>query len=51
MERPEHADGTAGRRLKIDYRDGRPVFFRALPDAENLQHYHDMNRSRKRMDR
>lgn len=47
MEHPSYADGHAGGLLKIYYRDGRPIFFEAVPHARNRQHFQDMDRSRK----
>ncbi|KAH7696362.1 hypothetical protein AAVH_36568 [Aphelenchoides avenae] len=51
MEDPTYADGHAGGLLKIDYRDGRPVFFRALPFVNNQDHYNNMVQSRRRKER
>lgn len=33
--------------IEVQYDEGRPVFFRALPKANNRAHYNDMIRSRK----
>ncbi|KAH7731666.1 hypothetical protein AAVH_00564 [Aphelenchoides avenae] len=51
MEDPTYADGHAGGLLKIDYRDGRPVFIRALPYERNQDLYHNMVQSRMRKER
>lgn len=39
MEEPYQFNGVAGGLLQIERRDGRAVFFRALPQPGNRRHY------------